>query len=63
MLRTDASNCEFGAAFSQQHHEKLYPVAFVGTKLTFAERRYSLVIFLMLLCHFRKRVETELATV
>ena len=41
ILRTDASNCGLGAAFMQQHDEKLYPVAYASKKLAPAETKYS----------------------
>ena len=41
ILRTDASNCELGAALMQQPDERLYPMAYVGKKLASAETSYS----------------------
>ena len=41
ILRTDASNCGLGAALTQQHDERLYPVAYASKKLAPAETKHS----------------------
>ena len=43
ILRTDASNCGLEAALTQQHRDKLHPVAYGSKKLTHAERKYSTI--------------------
>ena len=43
ILRTDASNCGFGAALMQEHEERFFPIAYGSKKLTSAERKYSTI--------------------
>ena len=43
ILRTDASNCGFGAALMQEQSERVFPIAHGSKKLTSAERKYSTI--------------------
>ena len=43
ILRTDASDCGFGAALTQEHKGRFFPIAYGSKKLTSAERKYSTI--------------------
>ena len=43
ILRTDASNCGFGAALMQEHKGRFFPIAYGSKKMTSAERKYSTI--------------------
>ena len=43
ILRTDASNCELGAALMQEREGRFFPIACGSKKLTSAEQKYFLI--------------------
>ena len=43
ILHTDVSNCGLGAALTQEHEGRFFPIANGSKKLTSAERKYSTI--------------------